>query len=176
MVFVGCSTRALLTLQSVLPAWPPVLLGFVPGLCSLVLGVFPLLPQPLQCVLPAQPAQGVLAGERPGLHSCQGEPWQSPAVPSPPRAQLLSAASHLCCLHSASQAKAWCINDLLTPPSSQPEIILVQNNMMVSADAGNEMPFSWRIKEYLEEMWLEAQYIQNTEGESLASASPSTAL
>ncbi|KAM4890524.1 E3 ubiquitin-protein ligase RNF213 [Sylvia borin] len=48
--------------------------------------------------------------------------------------------------------------------SSQPEIILVQNNMMVSADAGNEMPFSWRIKEYLEEMWLEAQYIQNTEG------------
>uniref|UniRef100_A0A8C3UM49 RING-type E3 ubiquitin transferase n=1 Tax=Catharus ustulatus TaxID=91951 RepID=A0A8C3UM49_CATUS len=55
------------------------------------------------------------------------------------------------------------------PPSSQPEIILVQNNMMVSADAGNEMPFSWRIKEYLEEMWLEAQYIQNTEGEGLAS-------
>ncbi|KAM7035519.1 E3 ubiquitin-protein ligase RNF213 [Acridotheres tristis] len=48
--------------------------------------------------------------------------------------------------------------------SSQPEIILVQNNMMVSANAGNEMPFSWRIKEYLEEMWLEAQYIQNTEG------------
>uniref|UniRef100_A0A672UQ88 Uncharacterized protein n=1 Tax=Strigops habroptila TaxID=2489341 RepID=A0A672UQ88_STRHB len=44
-----------------------------------------------------------------------------------------------------------------------PEIILVQNNMVVSADAGNEMPFSWRIKEYLDEMWLEAQYIQNTE-------------
>ncbi|KAM4761922.1 E3 ubiquitin-protein ligase RNF213 isoform 5-T6 [Cyanocitta cristata] len=48
--------------------------------------------------------------------------------------------------------------------SPQPEIILVQNNMMVSADVGNEMPFSWRIKEYLEEMWLEARYIQNTEG------------
>uniref|UniRef100_A0A8B9ME63 RING-type E3 ubiquitin transferase n=1 Tax=Accipiter nisus TaxID=211598 RepID=A0A8B9ME63_9AVES len=62
---------------------------------------------------------------------------------------------------------------LLTVPygvgknSSQPEIILVQNNMVVSADTGNEMPFSWRIKEYLDEMWLEAQYIQNTEGESL---------
>ncbi|XP_071430029.1 E3 ubiquitin-protein ligase RNF213 isoform X2 [Pithys albifrons albifrons] len=58
---------------------------------------------------------------------------------------------------------------LLTVPSSvgknssQPEIILVQNNMMVSTDAGNEMPFSWRIKEYLDEMWLEAKYIQNTE-------------
>ncbi|KAM3672048.1 LOW QUALITY PROTEIN: E3 ubiquitin-protein ligase RNF213-like [Ammospiza maritima maritima] len=48
--------------------------------------------------------------------------------------------------------------------SPQPEIIMVQNNMIVSADAGNEMPFSWRIKEYLEEMWLETQYIQNTEG------------
>ncbi|XP_074397014.1 E3 ubiquitin-protein ligase RNF213 isoform X2 [Zonotrichia albicollis] len=48
--------------------------------------------------------------------------------------------------------------------SPQPEIIVVQNNMTVSADAGNEMPFSWRIKEYLEEMWVETQYIQNTEG------------
>ncbi|XP_071620776.1 E3 ubiquitin-protein ligase RNF213 isoform X2 [Heliangelus exortis] len=58
---------------------------------------------------------------------------------------------------------------LLTVPygvgknSSQPKIILVQNNMMVSADAGNEMPFSWRIKEYLDELWLEAQYIQNND-------------
>uniref|UniRef100_A0A8C0FUW2 RING-type E3 ubiquitin transferase n=1 Tax=Bubo bubo TaxID=30461 RepID=A0A8C0FUW2_BUBBB len=61
---------------------------------------------------------------------------------------------------------------LLTPLAraaggSQPEIILVQNNMTVSADVGNEMPFSWRIKEYLDELWLEAQYIQNAEGESL---------
>uniref|UniRef100_A0A8C0FVX5 RING-type E3 ubiquitin transferase n=1 Tax=Bubo bubo TaxID=30461 RepID=A0A8C0FVX5_BUBBB len=61
---------------------------------------------------------------------------------------------------------------LLTVPSgvgansSQPEIILVQNNMTVSADVGNEMPFSWRIKEYLDELWLEAQYIQNAEGET----------
>ncbi|XP_066836382.1 E3 ubiquitin-protein ligase RNF213 isoform X3 [Anser cygnoides] len=50
--------------------------------------------------------------------------------------------------------------------SSQTEIILVQNSMMVSADAGNEMPFSWRIKEYLDEMWLETQYIQNTEDQA----------
>ncbi|KAM6317270.1 E3 ubiquitin-protein ligase RNF213 isoform 4-T4 [Podargus strigoides] len=61
---------------------------------------------------------------------------------------------------------------LLTVPygvgknSSQPEVILVQNNMMVSADAGNKLPFSWRIKEYLDEMWLEAQYIQNTEDQA----------
>ncbi|XP_074703437.1 E3 ubiquitin-protein ligase RNF213 isoform X1 [Strix aluco] len=61
---------------------------------------------------------------------------------------------------------------LLTVPSgvgansSQPEIILVQNNMTVSADVGNEMPFSWRIKEYLDELWLEAQYIQNTEDQA----------
>ncbi|XP_065503793.1 E3 ubiquitin-protein ligase RNF213 [Caloenas nicobarica] len=60
---------------------------------------------------------------------------------------------------------------LAVPPaagasSSQPEIILVQNNMTVSADAGNEMPFSWRIKEYLDELWLEARYIQNTEDQA----------
>ncbi|XP_068511209.1 E3 ubiquitin-protein ligase RNF213 [Anas acuta] len=50
--------------------------------------------------------------------------------------------------------------------SSQTEIILVQNSMMVSADAGNGMPFSWRIKEYLDEMWLETQYIQNIEDQA----------
>uniref|UniRef100_A0A8C3FV72 RING-type E3 ubiquitin transferase n=1 Tax=Chrysemys picta bellii TaxID=8478 RepID=A0A8C3FV72_CHRPI len=44
--------------------------------------------------------------------------------------------------------------------------ILVQNDMKVSAHAGNEMPFSWRIKDYLEELWLQAQYIPGTEGES----------
>uniref|UniRef100_A0A8C6ZCZ6 RING-type E3 ubiquitin transferase n=1 Tax=Nothoprocta perdicaria TaxID=30464 RepID=A0A8C6ZCZ6_NOTPE len=59
---------------------------------------------------------------------------------------------------------------LLTVPdgvgNSQTEIILVQSNMFF-ADAGNEMPFSWRIKEYLDDMWLEAQYIQSTEGEML---------
>ncbi|XP_021270744.1 E3 ubiquitin-protein ligase RNF213 isoform X1 [Numida meleagris] len=61
---------------------------------------------------------------------------------------------------------------LLTVPSgvgknsSQTEIILVQNSMTVSADAGNKMPFSWRIKEYLDEMWLKAQYIQNTEDQA----------
>uniref|UniRef100_A0A674JMV9 RING-type E3 ubiquitin transferase n=1 Tax=Terrapene triunguis TaxID=2587831 RepID=A0A674JMV9_9SAUR len=50
--------------------------------------------------------------------------------------------------------------------SSQTETILVQNDMKVSAHAGNEMPFSWRIKDYLEELWLQAQYIPGTEGES----------
>ncbi|XP_074870414.1 E3 ubiquitin-protein ligase RNF213 isoform X2 [Carettochelys insculpta] len=48
--------------------------------------------------------------------------------------------------------------------SSQSETILVQNDMKVSAHAGNEMPFSWRIKDYLEELWLQAQYIPGTEG------------
>ncbi|XP_043383569.1 E3 ubiquitin-protein ligase RNF213 isoform X3 [Chelonia mydas] len=48
--------------------------------------------------------------------------------------------------------------------SSQTETILVQNDMKVPAQAGNEMPFSWRIKDYLEELWLQAQYIPGTEG------------
>ncbi|XP_065591389.1 E3 ubiquitin-protein ligase RNF213 [Cyrtonyx montezumae] len=61
---------------------------------------------------------------------------------------------------------------LLTVPSgvgknsSQTEVILVQNSMVVSADAGNKMPFSWRIKEYLDEMWLKAQYLQNSEDQA----------
>ncbi|XP_069729030.1 E3 ubiquitin-protein ligase RNF213 [Phaenicophaeus curvirostris] len=61
---------------------------------------------------------------------------------------------------------------LLTVPysvgkiSSKPEIILVQNNMMVGTDVVNEMPFSWRIKEYLDELWLQAQYIPNTEDQA----------
>uniref|UniRef100_A0A8D0H1U9 Ring finger protein 213 n=1 Tax=Sphenodon punctatus TaxID=8508 RepID=A0A8D0H1U9_SPHPU len=50
--------------------------------------------------------------------------------------------------------------------SSQAQTILVQNYMRLSADAGNEMPFSWRIKDYLEELWAQAQYITTTEGES----------
>uniref|UniRef100_A0A8C0H5B1 RING-type E3 ubiquitin transferase n=1 Tax=Chelonoidis abingdonii TaxID=106734 RepID=A0A8C0H5B1_CHEAB len=49
--------------------------------------------------------------------------------------------------------------------SSQTETILVQNDMKVFAYAGNEMPFSGRIKDYLEELWLQAQYIPGTEGE-----------
>lgn len=40
------------------------------------------------------------------------------------------------------------------------------NNMNVYD--GNKMPFSWRIKDYLEEIWLQAQYIQSQEGESPA--------
>ncbi|PKU34399.1 hypothetical protein llap_15296 [Limosa lapponica baueri] len=44
--------------------------------------------------------------------------------------------------------------------SSQPDVVLVQNNATMSA--GSEMPFSWRIKEYLDDMWLTAQYIQTT--------------
>ncbi|XP_062826871.1 E3 ubiquitin-protein ligase RNF213 isoform X2 [Anolis carolinensis] len=43
--------------------------------------------------------------------------------------------------------------------SSQSETILVPNYFAQSLDTGNEMPFSWRIKDYLEELWVQAQYI-----------------
>uniref|UniRef100_A0A8V1AN22 RING-type E3 ubiquitin transferase n=1 Tax=Gallus gallus TaxID=9031 RepID=A0A8V1AN22_CHICK len=71
-----------------------------------------------------------------------------------PKNWVLRAASNLSALQEAGTF------------SSQTEIILVQNSMMVSADAGNKMPFSWRIKEYLDEMWLKAQYIQSTEDQA----------
>ncbi|XP_029455051.1 E3 ubiquitin-protein ligase RNF213 isoform X2 [Rhinatrema bivittatum] len=48
--------------------------------------------------------------------------------------------------------------------SWQNETILVQNYMKLSGSVYNEMPFSWRIKDYLEEIWIQAQYIQNMAG------------
>lgn len=75
-------SRALLTVQSVLPAWHPVLLGFAPW----PLACSPSFPSPCSHVLPAQPAQGVLAEAGPVLHSCQGEPvrvLQFPLLLSP---------------------------------------------------------------------------------------------
>ncbi|XP_075418440.1 E3 ubiquitin-protein ligase RNF213-like [Tenrec ecaudatus] len=39
--------------------------------------------------------------------------------------------------------------------------IVVQNNMKLS---DNSVPFSWRIKDYLEELWVQAQYITDAEG------------
>uniref|UniRef100_A0ABM5FN25 E3 ubiquitin-protein ligase RNF213 isoform X1 n=1 Tax=Pogona vitticeps TaxID=103695 RepID=A0ABM5FN25_9SAUR len=48
--------------------------------------------------------------------------------------------------------------------SSRTETILVQNYFEVSADAGNNMPFSWRIKDYLEDIWVQAQYITDNKG------------
>ncbi|XP_067319963.1 E3 ubiquitin-protein ligase RNF213 isoform X2 [Anolis sagrei] len=43
--------------------------------------------------------------------------------------------------------------------SSQSETILVPNNFARSVNTGNEMPFSWRIKDYLEDLRIQAQYI-----------------
>ncbi|XP_042303497.1 LOW QUALITY PROTEIN: E3 ubiquitin-protein ligase RNF213, partial [Sceloporus undulatus] len=48
--------------------------------------------------------------------------------------------------------------------SSQTETILVPNYFATSVDAGSEMPFSWRIKDYLEDLWVQAQYITSNEG------------
>lgn len=42
--------------------------------------------------------------------------------------------------------------------------ILVQSHMNLFEDACNAVPFSWRIRDYLEELWVQAQYITDTEG------------
>uniref|UniRef100_G1KRE3 RING-type E3 ubiquitin transferase n=1 Tax=Anolis carolinensis TaxID=28377 RepID=G1KRE3_ANOCA len=49
--------------------------------------------------------------------------------------------------------------------STPHETILVPNYFAQSLDTGNEMPFSWRIKDYLEELWVQAQYITASKGE-----------
>ncbi|XP_062976188.1 E3 ubiquitin-protein ligase RNF213-like [Elgaria multicarinata webbii] len=48
--------------------------------------------------------------------------------------------------------------------SSQTETVLVQNYFELSTNAGNEMPFSWRIKDYLEDLSVHAQYLKGNEG------------
>ncbi|XP_077022284.1 E3 ubiquitin-protein ligase RNF213 isoform X2 [Tamandua tetradactyla] len=42
--------------------------------------------------------------------------------------------------------------------------IMVQNNMKLSEDISNDIPFSWRIKDHLEELWIRAQYIKDADG------------
>ncbi|XP_011788597.1 PREDICTED: E3 ubiquitin-protein ligase RNF213 [Colobus angolensis palliatus] len=42
--------------------------------------------------------------------------------------------------------------------------VMVQNYMNLSENASNNVPFSWRIKDYLEELWVQAQYITDAEG------------
>ncbi|XP_068134511.1 LOW QUALITY PROTEIN: E3 ubiquitin-protein ligase RNF213-like [Hyperolius riggenbachi] len=48
--------------------------------------------------------------------------------------------------------------------SSQTETILVRNYMNISTFGENHLPFSWRIKDYLEEIWTQAQHIESREG------------
>ena len=36
--------------------------------------------------------------------------------------------------------------------------IVVQNYMNLPEKASNSVPFSWRIKDYLEELWVHTQY------------------
>ncbi|XP_060127041.1 E3 ubiquitin-protein ligase RNF213-like [Zootoca vivipara] len=47
--------------------------------------------------------------------------------------------------------------------NSQTETIQVQSYFKKSTGAGNEMPFSWKIKDYLEDLWGQAQYIPGNE-------------
>lgn len=50
-------------------------------------------------------------------------------------------------------------------PKSEMPYITVQNYMSPPEDVSSDVPFSWRIKDYLEELWVQAQYITGAEGE-----------
>uniref|UniRef100_A0A4W2FDE0 E3 ubiquitin-protein ligase RNF213-like n=1 Tax=Bos indicus x Bos taurus TaxID=30522 RepID=A0A4W2FDE0_BOBOX len=41
---------------------------------------------------------------------------------------------------------------------------MVQNNMNISEKTSNSVPFSWRINDYLEDLWVHTQYITGNEG------------
>nr|DBA30609.1 TPA: hypothetical protein GDO54_006568 [Pyxicephalus adspersus] len=47
--------------------------------------------------------------------------------------------------------------------SSQTKTILVKNFMNISVFGENCFPYSWRIKDYLEDIWTQAQHIDNAE-------------
>ncbi|XP_018410442.1 PREDICTED: LOW QUALITY PROTEIN: E3 ubiquitin-protein ligase RNF213-like [Nanorana parkeri] len=51
--------------------------------------------------------------------------------------------------------------------SSQNETILVKNYMNIAVFGENCLPFSWRIKDYLEDIWTQAQHIDTTEGPAM---------
>ncbi|KAG9491250.1 hypothetical protein GDO78_006558, partial [Eleutherodactylus coqui] len=50
---------------------------------------------------------------------------------------------------------------------SQTETILVKNNMNIAAFGENHLPFSWRVKDYLEEIWAQARHIECPEGHEM---------
>ncbi|XP_006869704.1 PREDICTED: E3 ubiquitin-protein ligase RNF213 [Chrysochloris asiatica] len=62
-----------------------------------------------------------------------------------------------------SDTKLLNITPMMNDTRSRSEMtyIMVQNDMKLS---GTDVPFSWRIKDYLEELWIQAQYLTDTEG------------
>uniref|UniRef100_A0A8C4L900 E3 ubiquitin-protein ligase RNF213 n=1 Tax=Equus asinus asinus TaxID=83772 RepID=A0A8C4L900_EQUAS len=53
-----------------------------------------------------------------------------------------------------------------TRSKSEVSYIMVQNYMNLAEGFYNDVPFSWRIKDYLEELWVQAQYITGAEESS----------
>ncbi|VTJ88974.1 Hypothetical predicted protein [Marmota monax] len=49
---------------------------------------------------------------------------------------------------------------------SEMSSIVVQNYMSLPEGACNSVPFSWRIRDYVEELWVQAQYIMDVKGRS----------
>uniref|UniRef100_A0A8C3WRW7 E3 ubiquitin-protein ligase RNF213 n=1 Tax=Catagonus wagneri TaxID=51154 RepID=A0A8C3WRW7_9CETA len=65
-----------------------------------------------------------------------------------------------------NDAKLLNIPIVTTDARSQGEMtyITVQNDMNRVKNSANSVPFSWRIKEYLEDLWVHTQYIRGDEG------------
>nr|XP_034493275.1 E3 ubiquitin-protein ligase RNF213 [Marmota flaviventris] len=53
-----------------------------------------------------------------------------------------------------------------TRSKSEMSSIVVQNHMSLPEGACSSVPFSWRIRDYLDELWVKAQYITDTKGQS----------
>lgn len=93
---------------------------------------------PTQASTESSPSRASLSGLRAGVSSAQ----------QPESSSTQQPYSHLPCCRS----------------NSEMSFILVQSHMNLLKDAYNAVPFSWRIRDYLEELWMQAQYITDTEG------------
>lgn len=62
------------------------------------------------------------------------------------------------------------IYETLVLYSSETKTILVQRHMMSEANRGCSMPFSWRIKDFLDELWV---YARQREGNRIGVSSAS---
>ncbi|KAF4008099.1 hypothetical protein G4228_019714 [Cervus hanglu yarkandensis] len=100
-----------------------------------------------------------------------------PLLPLPsifPSIRVFSNESTLC----MRWPKYWSFSFSISPSNEHPGLIsfrmdwskgemsyiVVQNYMNLSEKASNSVPFSWRIKDYLEELWVHTQYITGDAG------------
>lgn len=105
----------------------------------------------------------------PGPLTCQAStlPW-SLAWPQ----HLLRTVSHVLWCSECRLGNQFLFTSPRCRSQSEMSSIVVQNPMSLPEGACNSVPFSWRIRDYLDELWVQARYITDTEGEPAHGGQP----